>query len=82
MDKVSRVINNFLISAGGVKVVNADEFAVGDIWIKRLITFTGFFEKLKDVPGDVVECGVAWGKSLAILGLLVKHGETSRKIWG
>lgn len=82
MDKVARTVNNTLISAAGVKIVNANEFAVSDIWISRLVHFAKLLEEVKDVDGDVVECGVGWGKSLAILGVLVKHGAMPRNIWG
>ena len=82
MSRIARIINSLLISTAGVKIVNANEFGVSEVWINRLIYFRQLFEMVKDVEGDVVECGVAWGKSLAILGLLVKHGDTPRNIWG
>ncbi|MBF8267522.1 MAG: macrocin-O-methyltransferase TylF [Dehalococcoidia bacterium] len=82
MSKSARVINNLLISTAGVKIVNANEFAVSGVWINRLIHFAKLLEMVKDVEGDVVECGVGWGKSLAILGLLVKHSDMSRNLWG
>jgi hypothetical protein len=82
MDKVARTVNDLLISTAGVKIVNANEFAVSDVWINRLIHFEKLLEEVKDVEGDVVECGVGWGKSLAILGVLVKHSDKQRNIWG
>jgi hypothetical protein len=35
----------------------------------------------KEVPGDVVECGVAFGGSAALLGLTLKSLRANRKIW-
>lgn len=35
----------------------------------------------KDIPGDVVECGVAFGGSAALLGLTLKSIGAHRKLW-
>lgn len=35
----------------------------------------------KDIPGDVVECGVAFGGSAALLGLTLKSCGANRKLW-
>jgi O-methyltransferase len=37
---------------------------------------------LENVPGDVVECGVGWGRSLLPLAILVRLEEKGRKVWG
>lgn len=34
-----------------------------------------------DIPGDVVECGVAYGGSAALLGLTLKKLGASRRLW-
>jgi predicted O-methyltransferase YrrM len=35
----------------------------------------------KEIPGDVVECGVAFGGSAALLGLTLKSCGAQRKLW-
>ena len=37
---------------------------------------------MEDVGGDVVECGVASGRSLAMLASLVRSSDIPRYIWG
>jgi hypothetical protein len=39
-------------------------------------------ELVEDVPGDVVECGVGAGKSLAMLGMLTRDQRNPRRLWG
>ncbi len=80
--KAAGLFDRFLQSAAGVKLVNINEFGVQPVWIQRLIYFEKLLELVKDVPGDIVECGVAHGKSLAILALLVREGGETRHLWG
>jgi hypothetical protein len=35
----------------------------------------------KGIPGDIVECGVAFGGSVALLGLTLKNMGAHRKLW-
>ncbi|MGI9069212.1 MAG: TylF/MycF/NovP-related O-methyltransferase [Pyrinomonadaceae bacterium] len=35
----------------------------------------------KNIPGDIVECGVAFGGSAALLGLTLKSMDAHRKLW-
>lgn len=65
-----------------MKLVGAHEFPVSAGWIKRFVYFAKLLERVEGVSGDVVECGVAWGRSLAILALLVRHGGTPRHLYG
>ncbi len=36
---------------------------------------------LKNIPGDIVECGCAKGGSAALMGLTAQQSGTSRKVW-
>lgn len=51
-----------------------------------IIYWLKFFEMAKDVPGDIVECGVGGGRSLLIIAainyLLTKKGGGQRHIFG
>ncbi|RJP29788.1 MAG: hypothetical protein C4533_02025 [Candidatus Omnitrophota bacterium] len=47
-----------------------------------LLYFKRVFEYIKDKEGDVVECGVHFGRTLLFLSHLVKDEGTGRKIWG
>lgn len=48
----------------------------------RLLYFSRLFQHIKDIKGDVVECGVGRGRSLLLFSYLVKDEMCGRKIWG
>ena len=51
-------------------------------WFARLLHFNKLVEEIAGVSGDVVECGVADGSSLAAIASLLKvHGD-DRLLWG
>ncbi len=51
-------------------------------WFARLVHFNSLVEKIAAVDGDVVECGVADGASLAALASLLKIYGQTRQVWG
>lgn len=48
----------------------------------RFHYLASIFAQLRDVEGDVVECGVGWGRSLLYLSLLVRIENKGRRVWG
>ena len=48
----------------------------------RLLYFAGFYERIRDVEGDVVECGVGHGDSLVMLSILASRENAGRRVWG
>jgi hypothetical protein len=56
--------------------------ALDRAWFAKLVHFDRLVEKISDVDGDVVECGVANGSSLATLASLLKAHGQDRRIWG
>lgn len=48
----------------------------------RFHYFTDVFRQIADLDGDVVECGVGWGRSLLYLSLLTRIENKGRKVWG
>jgi O-methyltransferase len=79
-----RSINRVLARTVGVRVTPASRRPVylSKAWFARLIHFHRLIEQIAGVPGDVVECGVADGASLATLcSLLIAHGQ-KRELWG
>jgi hypothetical protein len=64
----------------GLKVVRAN--LLSEEWFKKLAYFARLLERTKDVEGDVVECGVAAGKNLAIIASLVRSSGQDRCLWG
>lgn len=48
----------------------------------RVLYFLRLFEMIKDIDGDVVECGIGHGHSFLILAFMVKEELKGRKLWG
>lgn len=47
----------------------------------RLLYFRRMFDLVKDVDGDIVECGVGRGNSLVLLAFLAKEEAHKRHLW-
>jgi hypothetical protein len=77
-------VNSLLTKLLGVKVVrsSASGIPLDDSWFRQLSYFDRLFERIQDVEGDIVECGVAWGRTLAMLASLERARGASRHLWG
>jgi hypothetical protein len=82
MQKAVGLVNRFGISSLGIQVTSALATVMDKDWFDKVLYFQRLFNLLQDVEGDVVECGVASGNSLAILANLVRSGGITRHIWG
>jgi hypothetical protein len=53
-------------------------------WIQQFRYFERMFNKISNVPGDVVECGVGRGLSFAMLAYLTgnENSQSPRVLWG
>jgi hypothetical protein len=50
--------------------------------VDRLIHFNDLLGRIAGVEGDIVECGVGWGRSLFAFAALSAHFEQERHIYG
>lgn len=50
--------------------------------VARFLYFKRLFDLVRNVEGDVVECGIGQGHSLLQFALLVKDEMKGRKLWG
>lgn len=50
--------------------------------LTRIFYLKELYNKIKNIDGDVVECGVAYGGSFLILGALAKQEGRGRRIYG
>ncbi len=84
MSDLTRSINRVLGRSVGVQLVAAQtrRVALDKVWFARLVHFNNLVEQIADVSGDVVECGVADGVSLATLASLLKAHGQDRHVWG
>ncbi|MFA5908680.1 MAG: TylF/MycF/NovP-related O-methyltransferase [Vicinamibacterales bacterium] len=48
----------------------------------RFHYFSDIFRQVRDLDGDIVECGVGWGRSLLYLALLTRIENKGRRLWG
>lgn len=76
------VINAFLIACFGLEVRRHKLAELSRESFDRLLYFKRLLELSADADGDIVECGVADGHSLAILAALNRSGPRPRHIWG
>jgi hypothetical protein len=86
MSRLTREINRALGRAVGVQVVAGRTRAVrlNEEWFQRFLYFNELVDRIAEVPGAIVECGVAEGTSLAMLASLVRasNDSDSRHVWG
>jgi O-methyltransferase len=80
--KISRSINTFLITHLGLEVIAVQATQTNKDWFDRCLYFQKLLNLLVAIDGDVVECGVASGCSLAILANIVRSNDVDRHVWG
>jgi len=74
-----------ILSKHGLKIVHSTEgimVPMTYINIARLFYYHRLFELTKNVPGDIVECGVGPGKSFLSLALILRVEGSSKNLWG
>lgn len=82
MQGFSTGVNNLLSLTLGIKVVRRDAFIITVYWVNQMLYLQRLFNKINNVPGDIVECGVGSGLSLTILAFLLSESSVDRHIWG
>jgi len=50
--------------------------------ITRFLYFKNLYDRIAHLEGDVVECGIAGGKTFSYLASLAKYEGMGRKLWG
>lgn len=50
--------------------------------MERFLYFKRLFDRVIDIDGDIVECGIGKGDSLLMLAFLAKEEMRGRKVWG
>lgn len=71
---------NRITGLADLKLIPAN--LLSEKWFNQVAYFCRLLERVQGIDGDVVECGVASGRSLAIIASLVRNSGTERRIWG
>jgi len=50
--------------------------------IDKFLYFQKMLNRIADVEGDIVECGIGRGKTFQMLALLAEREEKERRLWG
>lgn len=58
------------------------QVGLNSVNVARLLYLRSLLELTREVPGDIVECGVGHGRSLLTMTLLVKVQGDKRNMWG
>jgi O-methyltransferase len=82
--RVARRLNDLLARVAGDELARAGSVGVriDEEWVERFLWFERLLEQVEGVEGDVVECGVAGGSSLAMLASLVRRRGGGRHLFG
>ena len=51
-------------------------------WMKQFRYFLTLFEKISNLSGDVVECGIGEGNTFSMFAYLVGSEGSKRMLWG
>ena len=78
--RAGELANSLLASAARAKLVPAH--TLEKYWCDQLLYFARLLDRVRGIEGDVVECGVASGHSVAMLAAVVRSGEVERAVLG
>jgi hypothetical protein len=78
----ARRLNELLARSFGVEVVRRRGVPVDDEWVQRFLWLDRVLAEVDGVEGDIAECGVAGGGSLAMLASLVRARSAQRHVYG
>jgi hypothetical protein len=79
---VTRALSTVNHGLGRAGVKLTPRKTLDEQWMRTFLHLAGIVERVDGVPGDVVECGVASGNSLAMLAALNRLGDVRRRVWG
>src|SRR5947209_8100954 len=83
MSRLTRRINRALGPTVGIQIIRGRRsIRLTEDWFVRLMYFHRLLEEVSAVRGDLVECGVADGSSLAMLLSLMRAMGQVRFTWG
>jgi len=84
---VKTTINTILAKLTGLRLAKAVNFKEIPLPLipsvtRRVVCFYDLLQKIEGIKGDIVECGVGWGRSLFLLSVLSGLFDTQRHIYG
>jgi len=84
LKKLLKTLANKAAQVFGYELVaiSRNGFIINYRGIRKLLYFKRMLDHVKNVKGDIVECGVASGGSFVYLAILAKEENQGRKLWG
>lgn len=82
MRAIARWLNRQVLSKIGLRVVRTRQPLYSRTYGAKLLYFRRLLELTENVPGVIVECGVAGGGTLVLFATLNANGNNPRNIWG
>jgi hypothetical protein len=77
-----RTLINNVLKKFGYQITRANSIPVSYKLLNNYRYFSDKFEKIKDIEGDIVECGVGFGHTLFLLFYLAEIENKKRTVWG
>ena len=74
---INKVLKNF-----GYQITRANGIALSYKILNSYRYFNDKFDRIKDIEGDIVECGVGFGHTLFLLFYLADIENKKRTVWG
>jgi hypothetical protein len=74
---INKVLKNF-----GYQITRANGISLSYKILNTYRYFNDKFERIKDIEGDIVECGVGFGHTLFLLFYLADIENKKRTVWG
>jgi len=76
---INGFLKNFNLQMGKYKNIKTQPFILTNNLLKRVLFIQDLMNKINDVDGTIVECGVGWGRSIALFAMLIENDENLKK---
>lgn len=81
--KMKKLINNclkpFNIQINKYRNIKTEPFILKGQLLKRILFVYDLLNKINNVEGKIIECGVGWGRSIAIFSMLIESDPKLKK---
>lgn len=76
-DRIKTVLRN-----NGYAIVPSHQISIDTRQIQTLLYFGRIYDRIRDIPGSLVECGVGRGRTFLYLSYFASIDKRKRMLWG